>query len=145
MKKLMLIGKTGVGKTSLTQRINGESYTYEKTQSLNFSGQIIDTPGEYIENKRYYTALITTACDADVIALVQDVSEEQSLFPPAFSKIFDKEVIGIITKVDVESADLNKAKEFLEEAGVEKIFYISSETQKGISELINYLDSGELN
>lgn len=140
MKKLMLIGKTGVGKTSLTQRLNGAQYIYEKTQSLIFNGDIIDTPGEYIENRRYYTALITTACEANVIALVQDATEEESLFPPAFSRIFDKDVIGIITKVDLEDRNIERAETFLKDAGVEKIFHISSETETGISELVNYLE-----
>lgn len=140
MKKLMLIGKTGVGKTSLTQRLNGAQYIYEKTQSLIFNGDIIDTPGEYIENRRYYTALITTACEADVIALVQDATEEESLFPPAFSRIFDKDVIGIITKVDLEDKNIERAETFLRDAGVEKIFHISSETETGIADLVNYLE-----
>lgn len=139
MKKVMLIGRTGSGKTSLTQRINNERYVYNKTQALDFSGDIIDTPGEYIENKRYYTALIITSCEAEVIAFVQDATEDQTWFPPAFAGTFEKEVIGIITKVDRDDKDIQRSTKFLQEAGAEKIFEISSETEYGIEDLVKYL------
>ena len=50
--KLMLVGKTGVGKTTLTQRLNKEKLEYKKTQMVDYIGEIIDTPGEYIENRK---------------------------------------------------------------------------------------------
>ena len=58
--KLMLVGKTGSGKTTLAQRINGMDINYKKTQMILFEDNIIDTPGEYIENKFYYKALTVT-------------------------------------------------------------------------------------
>ncbi|MCG4585027.1 EutP/PduV family microcompartment system protein, partial [Anaerosalibacter bizertensis] len=45
----MLIGETGSGKTTLKQALNNEKIRYKKTQSLEYSRNILDTPGEYIE------------------------------------------------------------------------------------------------
>ncbi|SHH48143.1 ethanolamine utilization protein EutP [Clostridium collagenovorans DSM 3089] len=141
MKKVMFIGRTGTGKTTLTQALNNEKIEYKKTQSLEFSDFIIDTPGEYIENKAYYNALIVTSADADIIALLQDATTEQSIFPPGFGSIFAKPVIGIVTKVNKVSDEneLEKSKEFLKTATCEKIFLVDSLENKGIEELREFL------
>lgn len=142
MKNLMLIGKSGCGKTTLCQVLNNLEVKYKKTQSVEVIDKTIDTPGEYIENRFYYKALIVTSADSDVIALVQDSTDEDNIFPPAFATIFDKPVIGIITKIDVcsDEALLKKAQKKLVLAGVEKIFKISSFTKFGLKELIDYLE-----
>lgn len=122
--KIMLIGRTGCGKTTITQRLLEQPLVYQKTQMIIYEGDIIDTPGEYIENKFYYKALTVTAVDADLIAFVQAADDEDTFFPPNFSTMFSgKEVIGIVTKLDLEK-DPTVAKEFLETAGAEKIFYL---------------------
>ena len=51
MRKIMFIGRTGAGKTTLTQALKGEDITYQKTQDVQHFNAIIDTPGEYCENK----------------------------------------------------------------------------------------------
>lgn len=133
--KLMLIGKTGVGKTTITQRLLQKEVVYQKTQMIIFDGDIIDTPGEYIENKVFYKALTVTATDADIIAFVQSSTDEDTFFPPNFSTMFlGKEIIGIVTKVDL-SKDITIAKNFLENAGAEEIFYIGLDDEKEILKL----------
>lgn len=142
MKKIMFIGTTGSGKTTLTQALNNEKIEYKKTQAVDFNSYIIDTPGEYIDSRVYYNALIVTSSDADVIALIQDCSRELSVFPPAFGSIFSKPVIGICTKTDLCSSkeDLNRAEEFLREAGAEGIFMVSSINNDGLEKLKKYLE-----
>ena len=46
MKKIIFMGKTGCGKTTLTQAMRGERIAYHKTQYINHFDCIIDTPGE---------------------------------------------------------------------------------------------------
>lgn len=67
MKRLMFIGPSQCGKTSLTQSLRGEALHYKKTQAIEWSPMAIDTPGEYLENRCLYSALLTSACEADVI------------------------------------------------------------------------------
>jgi len=137
LKRLILIGKTGCGKTTLTQVLHDENIDYKKTQAIEYTKNIIDTPGEYIENRALYRALIVSSADCDIIALIQDCSQEESIFPPNFASIFAKPVIGIITKTDLcdDQKNYEKATNFLKIAGVGKIFKTSSLNKNGISEI----------
>ncbi len=63
MKRLMLIGPSQCGKTSLTQVLRGETLRYQKTQAIVWTPAAIDTPGEYLENRCLYSALLTSACE----------------------------------------------------------------------------------
>ncbi|MGL4730274.1 MAG: EutP/PduV family microcompartment system protein [Clostridium sp.] len=141
MKKLMLIGSIGAGKTTLTQSLKEEIIEYKKTQAIEFDGCIIDTPGEYIENRIYYNALIVTSADADVIALIQDCTNESSSFPPGFGNMFNKPVIGICTKIDMcdNESSLERNHEFLKVAGANEIFDVSAVNDNGMYELKKYL------
>ncbi|MBW9145302.1 EutP/PduV family microcompartment system protein [Clostridium sp. CM027] len=141
MKTLMLIGKTYCGKTTLTQAINEDELHYKKTQTVEIIDGIIDTPGEYIENRSYYRALIVTSADSDVIAMIQDCTQEDSIFPPSFASIFAKPIIGIITKTDLccDENKLKAAEEVLVSAGVERIFRISAFDKSGLENLKDYI------
>ena len=56
MKKIMFVGPVGVGKTTLTQRLKGLELSYFKTQAIEFYDAIIDTPGEFLQHRKYYNA-----------------------------------------------------------------------------------------
>ena len=139
MKRILLIGKSMCGKTTLTQRIHGLDIKYEKTQMLTYSNDILDTPGEYMENRMLYKALIVSSYDCDVIGMVQACDEEHNVFSPGFSTAFTKPVIGIVTKSDL-GGDVKKACEILENAGAEQVFVVSSYENEGIEELVKYLE-----
>jgi len=139
LKKILLIGKSMCGKTTLTQRIHGLDIEYEKTQMLTYSNDILDTPGEYIENRMLYKALIVSSYDCDVVGMVQACDEERNIFPPNFATAFSKPVIGIVTKADL-GGNPEKAKEILEMAGAEKVFIVSAYENKGVEKLVKYLE-----
>lgn len=143
MKKVIFIGKTGCGKTTLCQSIHRLNIEYKKTQAIELYDNSIDTPGEYIENRFYYKALIVTAADADVIALVYDCTEEESYLPPGFGSMFPKEIIGIITKVDLakDEKDIERAQERLSLSGATKIFKVNTLQDEGIGDLVQYLNA----
>lgn len=67
MKKAMFIGPIGCGKTTLIQRLNEMEIKYNKTQTIEYYDNIIDTPGEYVEHRFMYSNLMTSAMGADVI------------------------------------------------------------------------------
>ena len=70
--------KTGSGKTTLCQKLDQLELKYKKTQSIEVYNNAIDTPGEYMENRMLYHALITTSADAKIIALVYDPTQEEN-------------------------------------------------------------------
>ena len=133
MKKIMLIGRTGCGKTTLTQKLMNEEVKYKKTQAVSYKSKIIDTPGEYVENKIYYKSLLVLSADAKMIVLVQSAVDGATLFPPKFSTMFPKkEVIGVITKIDLENANVERSRKFLIEAGATEVFTIGLNDEEGL-------------
>lgn len=137
MKKLILIGRSGVGKTTLTQALKREKIEYKKTQYVDWKSWIIDTPGEYAENKNLGCALGLYAYEADVVGLLLSADEWYSLYSPNMVSLVNREVIGIVTKTDL--GDTRKAEEWLRLAGCEKIFKVNSITGEGVEDIVEYL------
>lgn len=136
MKTIMLVGRTGCGKTTLTQALEGRELCYRKTQAVTYRGQVVDTPGEFIENRRCYANLTVTANTCDIVGFVQDATAVNSVFPPKFAAMFTrKQVVGIITKTDLGQGDLFRAEKFLRWAGATRIFATSAVDRAGISAL----------
>lgn len=139
MRKVILIGRSECGKTTLKQSLSGKKKTYEKTQAVDYTDIVIDTPGEYIQTKMLGGALAIYSYEADVIGLTIAATEPFTLFPPNIASMASRDVIGIITQIDKEGANIPQASQWLKLAGCKKIFKVSSMTEEGISELINYL------
>ena len=137
MKKTLLVGRHGVGKTTLTQAIKGETIRYEKTQYMLYGDWLIDSPGEYAEVHGLGAALAIYAYEADVVALLIAADEDYSLFPPNITCMVNREVIGIVTKIDKASPE--RAERWLRLSGCEKIFPINSHTGEGVDRLKAYL------
>ncbi|BFH70754.1 ethanolamine utilization protein EutP [Paenibacillus dendritiformis] len=142
MKTIIFAGSTGSGKTTLCQWLHGQEITYKKTQAVETFDQAIDTPGECIENRYLYKMLLVSSVDADVIGLVQDCTKEESYFPPAFATMFAKPVIGIVTKTELARTDedIAQARAFLQAAGAERIFEVSTVENVGVDALRAYLE-----
>ncbi len=138
-RKIMFMGRSGAGKTTLTQALYGEDIEYHKTQYVNYSQYIIDPPGEYIEDKQFGFALALYSYEVDVIGFILAANEPFSLYSPASTATATREVIGIVTQINAEGADPALAKEWLEIAGCEKVFFVDSVTREGLDKLIDYL------
>ena len=126
MGKILLIGGTGAGKTSLKQMLMNEQICYRKTQMLDFSQIFVDCPGEYLEIPRFYYVLIDTSHQVSEIWAFQDATKPRTLYPPKFLNVFNKPIIGIITKVDLPKANVEQAVSFLIDAGITESFYTTS-------------------
>ena len=139
MKKLMLFGRVGAGKTTLTQALRGEEIKYNKTQYVNYLETVIDTPGEYTERRETSGALALYAYEADVVGLVLSANEPYSIFSPCLTSMVNRETIGIITGIDKRDANVERVARWLQLAGCKKIFPVSSITGSGIAELTAFL------
>lgn len=139
MKKIILMGRSECGKTSLTQALRGEHITYKKTQYVNHYDVIIDTPGEYAENKFLGRALALYAYEADVVGLLLSATEAYSLYSPNITNMANREVIGIVTKIDEEGARPDRAERWLRLAGCRNVFFVSSKTGEGVSDILEHL------
>ena len=137
MIKLNLIGRSGVGKTTLTQALKGEKTQYQKTQYIDYGDFLIDTPGEYAENHDLGAALCLYAYEADVVALLIAANEQYSLFPPNITCMVNREVIGIVTKID--KADPTRAESWLRLSGYKTVYHVDSKTGIGINQVLEHL------
>lgn len=141
MKKLILMGRSESGKSTLIQALRREELHYIKTQYVDFTESIIDTPGEYAEDKMLGGALAVFSYEADVVGLVISATEPYCLFPPNIVGMATRPVIGIVTKCDHACAAPDTAKLWLENTGCEKVFFTSSYNDEGINEILEYLNS----
>ncbi len=133
--KVMLIGASAAGKTTLIQRLIDKELKYDKTQVVEYVGDFIDTPGEYMQQRGYWGSLTIVSHDADVIGMVQDAASDECWFSPGTATKFSKPVIGIITKMDLPGAKPAQARSYLELAGCHKIYELSSFTGDGVDEM----------
>lgn len=138
------MGRSECGKTTLTQALKGEKIKYHKTQYVNYEDVIIDTPGEYLQTAGLGHALALYAYEADVVGLVIAATEPYSVYPPCITGMVNREVIGIVTKMDAAHARPELAAKWLELAGCKKIFFVDFTSPQGIEELIDYLSEDKL-
>ena len=143
MKKIMLFGRVGAGKTTLTQALRGETIHYNKTQYVNYHEKIIDTPVEYTERRETGGALALYAYEADVVGLVLSANEPYSIFSPCLTSMVNREAIGIITGIDKPDANVERVTRWLKLAGCKKIFPVSAITGEGIQNLMDFLNEGD--
>lgn len=139
MKKIFLMGRSEAGKTSLTQALKGEELHYVKTQYTTTDEDTIDSPGEYAESKRFSVGLACFSFEADVVAIVQAADEPFNLFGASCKCFILRPLIGIITKIDSPYANVEMVKQWMINAGCERIFLVNNVTREGIDELMEYL------
>lgn len=139
MKKLILIGRSESGKTTLIQALRGDKIKYNKTQYVNNFDVLIDTPGEYCQTRNLGAALAMYTFEAQIVGLVMSADEPYSLFSPCCAVVANRPVIGIVTKSDCRGADKERAAAWLKLAGCERIFFTSSYDGEGIADILEYL------
>ncbi|MCC6094380.1 MAG: EutP/PduV family microcompartment system protein [Eubacterium sp.] len=139
MKKIVLMGRSEAGKTTLTQALKGKKIQYHKTQYVNNYDVIIDTPGEYAQTKWLGHALAMFSYEADVVGLLLSAIEPYTLFPPCCTATCNRDTIGIVTKINHPMANVKRAAGWLKLAGCRHIFYVDSKTGQGIPDILEYL------
>ena len=141
MQKIMLTGRVGCGKTTLTQAMRGRQIQYVKTQYVNHLDVVIDTPGEYAETKTLAHALALYSYEANVIGLLLSAVEEYSLYPPNITVLANREVIGIVTQIKRPNANVPRAEAWLRLAGCETIFFTDAASGYGVTDVLDYLNA----
>ena len=140
MKKLILMGRSESGKTTLKQALSKEKIQYYKTQYIHYDDVLIDTPGEYAQTHRLGHALALYSYEADVVGLLAAATESYTLFPPNITCMVNREVIGIVTKIHEPRANPALARLWLRNAGCREIFFVDSVTGEGVDALLDYLN-----
>jgi len=140
--RCMLMGAVGVGKTTLIRALIEGHDPVRKTQTADYLGGCIDTPGEYAESERFRHRLVALASDAKLLIVVHDATRNRSCLPPGFVRSFPRPAIGVVSKIDLPGADVERASALLREAGVQgEIHPVSATLGTGMSALRQRLSS----
>jgi ethanolamine utilization protein EutP len=136
VKRLLLIGGVGCGKTTLLQRLHGDALHYAKTGEMYTSGEVIDTPGEYLELPWFKHALRLASFEVELVVLLASAIVDEGRYPPGFTTFFMPPCLGVVTKTDVASPEqVELAGNHLRLAGATEILEVSALTGAGIAEL----------
>ena len=74
-----------------------------------------------------------------------DATEPFSLYPPNVTSVSNREIVGVVTKIDHPLANVEQASEWLRLAGCTKIFPVCSLDGEGLTAILDYLaDDGEI-
>lgn len=130
--RFLLIGASGTGKTAFCQAMTGSAARqgFGPTQMIAFLGNYIDTPGVYLEQPRFYPALITCQQQAHAVVLMVASDQERQPFPDGFAQMFYRPMFGVVTKVDRIDGDPARARAMLRHAGVPEPYSLVSVLQK---------------
>ena len=139
-KRVMIVGPTNCGKTSLAKALNDFEGAVRKTQDIIYGKNTIDVPGAYIENAWLYKHLIAAAQDASHVLLLVDQSKPTDVYSPGFAKAFRCPVLGVISKADLMTGNEELCVRQLKSVGAaEPYFRISTKNGVGVSALKEYL------
>lgn len=142
LTNFVMIGGVGVGKTSLFNALLGINGEAEKTQALVYHNErTIDTPGEYFDNPRLYSAMIHTMTDINTVLYVHPANSVERKLPYGLFRIYEpKNIVGVISKTDLPDSDLDAVVDLMRDYGIEnKIFKVSIFKKDTVKELRKYL------
>ena len=125
MHRIMLIGEHGVGRRSLVHALGFAPPAGLCPLAVEYAGPFVLPPPEFMENRRFYRALITSAMECRILVFVQDATRQSSVFPPGFARTFNQRVLGLITKPDSPKANTARAGRFLASAGLQTIHTVN--------------------
>jgi len=144
-KRIMVIGPSKSGKTTIVNALNDYDGPLRRTPDLIYGKNTIDVPGAYIENAWMYKHVIALSQDASHVLILVDQSNCTEIYSPGFAKSFRCPVIGVITKCDLIPGNEEKCLRQLKIVGVsEPYFHTSFPMGTGIDALKKYLfEKGE--
>lgn len=138
--RVMAIGPVGAGKSTLLARLGLRSGPARKTGGVEFHAEAVDTPGEAFEIPTLYHMLIMSSTKASVVLLLADPTRKRR-FPARFALSMRAPIVGIVSKIDIATPEnILRAEKTLVQAGLRKIFRVSSITGEGIQDLEVFLE-----
>ena len=143
LDNVVFIGEVDAGKSALIGKLLSELETNTgKTQApIFYPGKVIDTPGEFIDNRALNGALLSTICSVKTIVVLQPANAKHYSPPNGLLNVYsNKNIVGVISKVDAPDADVDKAVKLLRQNRVpEPYFHTSIFDQGSIEQLSRHL------
>jgi ethanolamine utilization protein eutp len=97
-------------------------------------GNCVLTPGEYIENPWYFSALLVSSYDVDTVVLGYRLGEPFNPYPPATAGAFNRNVVGVVVTNDaLDVSQIGESVRLLRLAGANDICVVM-ESEEDITE-----------
>jgi ethanolamine utilization protein EutP len=139
-KPIMVIGPVGSGKSTLLKALEYIQGEVRKTQSIRYTPQAIDTPGEMMQIPYLYNSFILNSNRARAVFFLVS-ARQYNRMPPKIALALKAPAFGIVSKIDGAGTDeIRRAETVLQTVGLKKIFRISSITGEGLEELKKFMD-----
>ena len=138
----VLVGEVGCGKTALVNALLQTGEQAQKTQSVEFHRHnVVDTPGEFGGRRTFYRALLASIVEIPTVVYLQPANSQVFSLPTGLLTVYpNKQVVGVISKVDLPEADVPGAEKLLLANGIAAPhFATSAVTGAGVADLRDYL------
>ncbi|CAA0125015.1 Propanediol utilization protein PduV [BD1-7 clade bacterium] len=142
LNDFIVIGEVDSGKSALINALLGLDEEVRKTQSVEyFANNIIDTPGEYVSYRGFYGALLNSLVRVNTIVLLHPAMGGELKIPSDLLRVYpNKHIVGVISRVDDEHANIEYAREVLQKNGIKPPYFETSVYDiDSINQLKNYL------
>ena len=118
---------------------------FEKSKPASVAAAYYTSEGNLIDPDALGNAcfLLKDLCDPfpalNGSGLLISATDQYSLFPPNITCMVNREVVGIVTHIDVPGANPERAERWLRLSGCRQIFHVASKSGDGVDDLVNYL------
>ena len=118
----------------VVQCLLGGKKTLPRPMAVYREGNCVLTPGEYIENPWYFSALLVSSYDVDTVVLVYRLGEPFNPYPPATAGAFNRNVVGVVVMNDaLDTSQIGESVRLLRLAGANDICVVM-ESEEDVAE-----------
>ncbi len=142
LTNIAIIGEVNAGKSALLDKLIAQNTCTGKTQApIFYDGYVIDTPGEFVENRAWNGALLSTIANVKTVVCLQPANAKHFAVPSGLLQVYpNKNIVSVISKIDTNDADIVKACKLLKLNGLtEPYLQVSIFDQASIDHLYEHL------
>ena len=134
LRSTLWVGSTYSHVETVVQRLLGVKKILSRPMAVYCEGNCVLTPGEYIENPWYFSALLVSSYDVDTVVLGYRLGEPFNPYPPATAGAFNRNVVGVVVTNDaLDASQIGESVRLLRLAGANDICVVI-ESEEDITE-----------
>ncbi|QIZ75706.1 EutP/PduV family microcompartment system protein [Ferrimonas lipolytica] len=142
LKNIVFIGEVDAGKSALLDKLSEQQIHIGKTQSAQYyAGKLVDTPGEFVDNRSWFGPLLSTICNVKTVLCLQPANATRFAPMTGLLTVYsNKNIVGVISKIDTDDADIDRAKRLMRAGQIpEPYLEVSIHQPETIDLLYRYL------
>ena len=134
LRSTLWVGSTYSHVETVVQCLLSGKKTLPRPMAVYREGNCVLTPGEYIENPWYFSALLVSSYDVDTVVLGYRLGEPFNPYPPATAGAFNRNVVGVVIMNDaLDTSQIGESVRLLRLAGANDICVVT-ESEEDIAE-----------